>query len=187
MRLLIILFILTSLYGCTHDVIAPSPEPPPKPFKPGYYKLPDSAIVNVNGVNVVKYIGSSIDLNYQYHPNDTFFHIGMESSVNNYAFYYLLDFGNVPVHSGLYTVHMHSPNFYTNATAAYRKTCCYNFPDQIDSEYVSNEIDSALNYIQMNVDTSERKFSAKLNLVLTTEYSPYDTVRIRCDTLFSRW
>jgi hypothetical protein len=177
MRSLLGVIIVIFFIGCTHDVVSPE-EPLPPSVKPPFYNYPDSAIVKLNDINVLKYIVCSF-------LRDTL-SMQLNSTSYNGAFYYPLEMAKIPALTGQFIIHK-VPNYDFLATALYLKTCCYNFPDQIDSEYVVNEPDSLQNFIQMNVDTATRKFSAKFNVVFVNEASPYDTLHIRCDTLFSRW
>ena len=175
MRFIIIASIIILFGGCTADVVAPAVHP----FKPYYFSYPDSANVNVDGIDIIKYIHAQSVL-------DSLLYMNLTSSINNGALYYPIEIGAIPLNSGRYTIH--KLNGTDSVTVAdYSVTCCYDEPDQVNSIYDVYEPDSSQNYIQVLINKPARKFSAAFNAAFVNKYSPYDTVHMRCDMLQSRW
>ena len=165
------------LYGCRHDASV----------SPGTSHVQnaslDSAMVNVNGADTLKYIQSVLDANYQFHPNDTLINIQVVNHIYNLQLSCALSINRIPLQDGRHIIHKYNEALYN--TMSYYDILYET--DIIQQEYVPCEDDSTQNYIQMTINKPAKKFSAALNLILVNSHMPYDTVRMRCDTLNSRW
>ena len=181
MKKLLLIILVTYLCGCHKEKVQPSPEG----FEWGFLNWQYSAYVNINGVDILKYMRAAKD------ANNSWLGISMNSTDADTNYYYPLGISIPHTESGTYSLY----NLGTSnnlSQISYMKTCCYSNPDAIGPTYSVNEADSLNNYIRIHVDTVTKELSGMFQATMYVDsfmqngIDP-DTVIMRCDTFYCKY
>ena len=180
MRYTIVIVLLFGLCACRHE------NPSPDNFRPDFLSWKYTAHININGVDVLKYLKA-----YKIEGHSRIY-INMNSTDANYNYYYPLGISipnDVPG-----TFRLHSLGTYDSLSyIGYIKECCYSNPDVSYAEYNIDENDSVNNFIRVHIDNVALEISGMFKATMVNDRPPVlnsnepDTVRMRCDTFYCKY
>jgi hypothetical protein len=172
------ILLLSFLISCSKDK-----KDQPEVFIPEFLSYKYTAIVNVNGIDVLKYIKAT--KYYNQTIGDSAIYIEMNSTDPGY-YYYSIFFKINCSCSGTYVLHSVDTVGSPGNTFSYLKVCCYTNPDAIVASYRVAENDSANNSITLYYDSVNSNISGHFKVTMA-EFSVNDTVRLRCDTFYCKF
>jgi len=181
MKKLLLIILLAYLYSCRDEKVEPTREE----FKPAFLNWEYTALVNINGVDVLKYMSATK------YANNSRVYINTISTDVNYNYYYPLNISIPSEVSGTYRLHTSGASD-SLSYIGYMKVCCYSNPDAIGPVYYIDEIDSLNNFIRVHVNTVARELSGMFQATMYVDsfmqngIDP-DTVIMRCDTFYCKY
>jgi len=180
MKKLLLIILVTYLCGCHKEKIQPSPEG----FEWGFLNWQYSAYVNINGVDILKYMRA---VKY---GNNSRGYINTNSTDADTNYYYPLNISIPYLQSGTFRLHTLGTSD-SLSYLSYMKVCCYSNPDAIYATYDVDESDSLNNYIRVHVDTANKELSGMFQAKMLKTFHPNsndpDTVIMRCDTFYCKY